>query len=104
MPTPPPRRISLKAMVAELFGTALFVYSAIGCATTMGGSLTWNYTQSDFIAANPGLGTADPQLARLQKDVFINGSWALSTAFAFGMGVLVMAYAVGGISGAVSWL
>jgi glycerol uptake facilitator-like aquaporin len=104
MRTPPPRRISLKAVVAELFGTALFVYSAIGCATTMGGSLTWNYTQSDFIAANPGLGTADPQLARLQKDVFINGSWALSTAFAFGMGVLVMAYAVGGISGAVSWL
>jgi len=105
------RLFSVKAAIAELFATAMFVYIGTGTATTFSSRIAaedvpgaGGYT-SEKLDFDPPQGIND--VAQYQEDTFtafssdilVNGSWGVTTALAFGLAITVLAFATGHISG-----
>ena len=107
---------SVKAAVAELFATAMFVYIGTGTAVTFSSRVDYTgdgeYTsdQLNFTApaAEPINTLSDAAavsentqaaLTAFGKDILTNGSWGITVAFAFGLAITVLAFATGHISG-----
>ena len=108
---------SLKAAIAELFATALFVYVGCGTATTFSSrvdvsatgqplgytSEKLNFTSPSGLAgledAGAVAGDARDTLTEFGSDILVNGSWGVTTALAFGLAITVLAFATGHISG-----
>lgn len=88
---------SIKATIAEFMAMTLFVY--LGCATAqfmggataVGGDSEWVLAGTVLLPRNELTST----LAALQ----LAGSWGITTALAFGMGIAVLAYCTAHISG-----
>eukprot|EP00890_Picochlorum_soloecismus_P003625 jgi/Picsp_1/4263/NSC_01772-R1_plasma membrane intrinsic protein len=94
---------SIKALVAELMATAIFVYIGCGTATTFNSRSGINvpYTSESLDFTDNG---ADDQLikesfAELNQRIQVNSSWGITTALAFGLAITVLAYATSHLSG-----
>ncbi len=105
------RLFSVKAAIAELFATAMFVYIGTGTATTFSSRIAQDdvlgaggYTSEklDFDAPE-GIQDAiqyeEDTLTAFSSDILVNGSWGVTTALAFGLAITVLAFATGHISG-----
>jgi MIP family channel proteins len=107
---------SVKAAIAELFATAMFVYIGTGTAVTFSSRVDYSgdggYTAEslDFTApatepvtnldeaADVARNTQE-SLTAFGQDILVNGSWGVTVAFAFGLAITVLAFATGHISG-----
>ncbi len=106
------RLFSVKAAIAELFATAMFVYIGTGAATTFSSRVVQadvsgagGYTADKLNFTAPAENLVDvgeyteDSLTALSNDILVNGSWGVTTALAFGLAITVMAFATAHISG-----
>jgi MIP family channel proteins len=98
---------SVKAAIAELFATAMFVYIGTGTATTFSSRIAQEeggYT-SEKLNFDAPEGIQDviqyesDTMSSFANDILVNGSWGVTTALAFGLAITVLAFATGHISG-----
>lgn len=80
-------RVDARALFAELLGTALFVYSACGIASIVPSPV-----------ASSGYGV-EPFRVALLPDLVAHGGLRALAALGFGLAVVVLAYALGHVSG-----
>ena len=107
---------SVKAAIAELFATAMFVYIGTGTAVTFSSRVDYSgdggYTGEslNFTAHAPApVSNLDEAadvarntqefLTEFGQNILVNGSWGVTVAFAFGLAITVLAFATGHISG-----
>lgn len=91
--------LSIKAVVAELMAMTLFVYIGCGAASTFGSVQT---PQGFELSGVNELGNYDSTVAMeayIARNLKTLPSWGIVTALAFGLGITVMAYATGHLSG-----
>ncbi|KAI3432415.1 hypothetical protein D9Q98_003969 [Chlorella vulgaris] len=94
------RLLSLKAVVAECLATCLFVYIGTGTATTFSSLQTaGGYTATLGSRADTVPGGVGEDVTTLLNNITVNGSWGITTAFAFGLAITVLAFATGHLSG-----
>jgi MIP family channel proteins len=81
--------------------TAMFVYIGTGTAVTFSSRVDSSdgFTRESLEFTDPSDGTADRDMTAFGKDVLVSGSWGVTTAFAFGLAITVLAFATGHISG-----
>lgn len=81
--------ISLRAVVSELVAMTLFVY--IGCGT----AVTFSSRSSPGSPFERGPIAPGPDVdhgLQLNDRILINGSWGITTAFAFGLAIVAISY------------
>lgn len=89
--------INPRHVVAELIGMALFVY--IGCGAAVFFS---NPKSSNFVTtpSNQDISLATNKvIAEVYENLTVNASFGIITALAFGIGIMVSAFAIGHVSG-----
>lgn len=80
------RRVDARALFAEFVGMALFVYTACGIASILS-------------APRVGAYGIEPFREVLIPDLIAHGGFRALTALGFGVSILVLAYAIGHVSG-----
>lgn len=89
--------VSLKAAIAELVATTLFVF--IGCGTASTFSATQGPNGFTLGGADRSSGNVVQDITLLTDSILTNGNWGVTTALAFGLAITVLAYATSHLSG-----
>lgn len=93
------RRVNTRAFVAEFVGMTLFVYAACGIPTLF----TAQTSEPSYTTMASGVqnerAIAEAVVKALGPDLLTNGGFRVIAAMGFGFSILVLAYAIGHISG-----
>lgn len=86
--------INPRHVAAELIGMALFVFIGTGTAVMFS-----NPKATDFVNGVTEADSTNKLIEAAYNNLTINASFGIATALAFGMGIMVSAFAIGHISG-----